>query len=498
MYERFSRIRRHAPETLLRVLLLLPTLLFGLSRLSLIALVGCLALLFLHHETSSSRAQFRWKTWAACFLLFAVTLADRPIQGPTNFPTWSGINERSYILSVDYFEPAFETVNGEKFTLVYYFGVHALVGVIHRIVPEPWQGEIALETIMALLAVSYSALGLTLILSGDSRFARAPVSLAIIILFLPGIEVVPFLLRSLLGEFPYTLWPYTWLGFDRDFGTAAQPEPGWSLAWVPQHAALLFLQAYFWFRSDGNESGRLHDRCMVIVSAMSTSVFFAFGWIIALVLERGIWSQALRINPRRAFASLFIVAAIGLDAAWYYAHKIHPESVNWTLTTWDLSPFVEFWIMVGFVLVENFWLLAALALGVLIPLRRGTIHDEMTLAAKADARQVILIFISLAFLAQIRVGIFNDLYMRASTPLVLLATLYVAKWLSLDFNKPLRAGLVVIALTTGLFLQVGAHFVEEHPTKGAWRGMRADEWRSPETTVNKQYRGRLVSTADDN
>ena len=317
-----------ANDFLLRFFLLLPTLLFGLSRMSPLAVLGCFPLLAVSRATGLRRLSTFWMPFVACYLLLLTTLIDRPIQGPTNFPTWKGVNERSYILSVDFFQPAFETVKGEEYTLAYYYGVHALVGTIHRILPAAWQGEIALEAIMALVALSYSALGLGLLLSAIPQLRIAPLSAAILILFLPGIELVPHLLRSFFGETSFSIWPSNWLGYQSGFLAAAQPESGWSLAWVPQQVALLFLQTYFWMRDEETDACRLRNRCLVIASALSTSVFVAIGWFIALAIEPATWKSALRNNRAHAMVSLLSVSVIGVLTAFFYTNKMYSRFQN--------------------------------------------------------------------------------------------------------------------------------------------------------------------------
>ncbi len=489
--------KRFSGEALLRLLVLLPTLLFGISRLSPLIIIGAGALVIMNLPAPQRPSRrFGW-AFVIAFVLLGLTLADRIVQAPNVFPFWRDINWKSHVLQENFFLPQFETVKGESFSFVYYYGVHALVGSVGAILPAQIRGEVSLETLMGLVALLYQCLGLALLLGTNMRLRRPRTALwaLVILLFLPGLELIAQWVRMALGASTYVMWPDPWLFIargdpDAAFCVAMQPEPGWVLSWVPQHSATLFLQAFFWTRRDGGRQVRFHNRCLVLAAAISTSVFMAIGWMLLFLIESRPWIRLFRDRPRRTLFPLVMLCMVAFPAALYYLDKSHPEELHLALYIYSIPWVLQSMAMFGFVIVENAWLIVGTIAVVLIPALKTEKKSFARHRLNHDLFYIGAILLALVALAQVRMGIFNDLYMRGSTPLVVIALFQLIRRLTFPSAIKIRKLLFVVALLAGFGWGLASHFAEDQPHHMPWRSINHDEWRMADSPVLDQYKGK--------
>ena len=429
------------------ILLALPILGFSLSFNNYVLLGSVIFLSVIFHLTekidlSKSRNELTLNKQSLIFVVFVALsglLISERFFSFNHFPQWYHISWKTINLYHSISDPKPLIRGFEDEVFVYYYGFHAVIAWMLKVIDTIFKihpTTLIVETITASIAVLMFSWGGLLIARLSGFSAKRIILAAAIILFLPGIEALLFPFVG-FGSDRYILWPQCWILCEN----ISQPELGAQLAWAPQHNAFLTLQMYFFLRGYQNETLRTPMYLLVLFSSLVVSPFITLYW---LALIAGSYLEKLS-DLKKQFTLTNILLGliaflIALTILLFYKTKLHPEAIvlqSWA--SWYTIPKTFY-----FLIAENIFILAVIIVFKMY-------HDK----------RVIFLLCVLMLSAFVKIGLFNDLYMRGSAVPVLALFLLVTHKLLINQNNKALKYLCVLALTLGLSVNMASHIIED-------------------------------------
>ncbi len=427
--------------TFYRLILLLPVGLFLAPNIGVYALLLPLPYLLCARLSARDRTPIVGGTLNRVLFVFgatafvAVSMSDQLLQYPNIFPNHiTSIYFKNTPFLTTFVEPVLLGADGKTYAFVYYYGLSALYGTFARFLSLWFSLEVAMFTatyvaFFGMLIVGFHALSATLPFRGHPV---RPLAVLFIVLYLPGVELFWFYAFSDVTGFEY--WPYWWAGFE----VISQSSPIDQFVWVPQQAALIPLQLALWL-TNGDHIARSFNRALVLMSSLACGPFLTIGWILLFMWE----APAYLTRWRRSWVQYLCIFAPAAGFACYCAtiflSKQFPEGISFTYPQLGLLGLIEFLI------VENL-VYAVLVLAV---------WRELPWTQSA---RIGYLFACLLVLSFFKIGYYNDLWLRFSTPLILVILLpAVVRTL----EKPKLAGvLIAYAAIFGLAVNLHAYYYE--------------------------------------